>query len=111
MALGLALLGSATQAQTLTAHPGTAPLTLQALFEQAWQREPEAQSAALRRDAAQAAHQPQCHQQSDSEARRKRGNDHQRPGGSIRHDMSLEDAQTGISRGSGPGGPSMISSR
>ena len=56
MALGLALLGSATQAQTLTAHPGTAPLTLQALFEQAWQREPEAQSAALRRDAAQAAH-------------------------------------------------------
>ena len=53
MALGVALLGSATQAQTLTAHPGTAPLSLQALFEQAWQRQPEAQSAALRREAAQ----------------------------------------------------------
>ena len=52
MALGWALLGSAAQAQT--AHPGTAPLTLQALFEQAWQRQPEAQSAALRREAAQA---------------------------------------------------------
>ncbi len=35
-------------------HPGTAPLTLQALFDQAWQRQPEAQSAALRREAAQA---------------------------------------------------------
>ena len=52
MALGWALLGSAAQAQT--SNPGTAPLTLQALFEQAWQRQPEAQSAALRREAAQA---------------------------------------------------------
>lgn len=43
MALGWALLGGAAQAQT--ANPGTAPLTLQALFEQAWQRQPEAQSA------------------------------------------------------------------
>jgi cobalt-zinc-cadmium efflux system outer membrane protein len=33
MALGWALLGSAAQAQT--PNPGTAPLTLQALFEQA----------------------------------------------------------------------------
>lgn len=52
MALGWALLGSAAQAQT--SNPGTAPLTLQALFDQAWQRQPEAQSAALRREAAQA---------------------------------------------------------
>ena len=52
MALGWALLGSAAQAQT--SNPGTAPLTLQALFEQAWQRQPEAQSAALRREAVQA---------------------------------------------------------
>ncbi len=52
MALGWALLGSAAQAQPT--HPGTAPLTLQALFDQAWQRQPEAQSAALRREAAQA---------------------------------------------------------
>ena len=52
MALGWALLCSAAQAQT--SNPGTAPLTLQALFEQAWQRQPEAQSAALRREAAQA---------------------------------------------------------
>ena len=53
MALGWALLGSAANAQT-SSHPGTAPLTLQALFEQAWQRQPDAQSAALRREAAQA---------------------------------------------------------
>jgi len=52
MGLGWALLGSAANAQT--SHPGTAPLTLQALFEQAGQRQPEAQSVALRREAAQA---------------------------------------------------------
>ncbi len=52
MGLGWALLGSAANAQT--SHPGTAPLTLQTLFEQAWQRQPEAQSAALRREAVQA---------------------------------------------------------
>ena len=52
MALGWALLGSAAQAQT--SNPRTGPLTLQALFEQAWQRQPDAQSAALRREAAQA---------------------------------------------------------
>ncbi len=52
MALGWALLGSAAQAQT--SNPRTAPLTLQALFDQAWQRQPEAQSVALRREAAQA---------------------------------------------------------
>ena len=50
--LGWALLGSAANAQT--SHPGTAPLTLQTLFEQAWQRQPEAQSVALRREAARA---------------------------------------------------------
>ena len=47
MALGWALLGSTAQAQT--SNPRTAPLTLQALFDQAWQRQPDAQSAALRR--------------------------------------------------------------
>ena len=52
MALGWALLGSAAQAQT--SNPRTEPLTLQALFERAWQRQPEAQSVALRREAAQA---------------------------------------------------------
>ena len=52
MALGWALLGSTAQAQT--SNPRTGPLTLQALFDQAWQRQPEAQSVALRREAAQA---------------------------------------------------------
>ena len=52
MALGWALLGSAAQAQT--SNPRNEPLTLHALFDLAWQRQPEAQSVALRREAAQA---------------------------------------------------------
>lgn len=52
MALGWVLLGSAVQAQT--ANAGVTSLTLAALFDQAWQRQPEARSTPLRREAAQA---------------------------------------------------------
>ncbi len=50
VALGWALAGSAALAQ-----PPAPPLTLKALFDRAWERQPEAQSAALRRESAQAA--------------------------------------------------------
>ena len=50
VALGWALASGAALAQ-----PPTPPLTLKALFERAWARQPEAQSAVLRREAAQAA--------------------------------------------------------
>lgn len=52
VALGWALAGSAALAQSPSAPP---PLTLKALFDRAWERQPEAQSAALRRESAQAA--------------------------------------------------------
>lgn len=52
VALGWALAGSAALAQSPPAPP---PLTLKALFDRAWERQPEAQSAALRRESAQAA--------------------------------------------------------
>jgi len=54
VALGWALAGSAALAQS-TAAPAAPPLTLKALFDRAWERQPEAQSAALRRESAQAA--------------------------------------------------------
>ncbi|KQO25886.1 transporter [Acidovorax sp. Leaf76] len=58
VALGCALAVGGAQAQ-LTAEPAepaaVAPLTLKSLFERAWERQPEAQSAALRRESAQAA--------------------------------------------------------
>ncbi len=54
VALGWALAGSAALAQS-TAAPAGPPLTLKALFDTAWERQPEAQSAALRRESAQAA--------------------------------------------------------
>ncbi|MBD9392345.1 TolC family protein [Acidovorax sp. ACV01] len=54
VALGWALAGSAALAQP-TAAPATPPLTLKALFDRAWERQPEAQSAALRRESVQAA--------------------------------------------------------
>lgn len=54
VALGWALAGSAALAQPLAA-PAAPPLTLKALFDRAWERQPEAQSAALRRESAQAA--------------------------------------------------------
>ncbi|CAN7587253.1 TolC family protein [Acidovorax sp. LjRoot117] len=55
VALGCALAVGGAQAQ-LTAEPAAvAPLTLKSLFERAWERQPEAQSAALRRESAQAA--------------------------------------------------------
>lgn len=50
VALAWALAGSAALAQ-----PPAPPLTLKALFDRAWERQPEAQSAALRRESAQAA--------------------------------------------------------
>ena len=50
VALGWALAGIAALAQ-----PPAPPLTLKALFDRAWERQPEAQSAALRRESAQAA--------------------------------------------------------
>lgn len=50
VALGWALAGSAALAQ-----PPVPPLTLKALFDRAWERQPESQSAALRRESAQAA--------------------------------------------------------
>ncbi len=53
-ALGWALAGSAALAQP-TAALAAPPLTLKALFERAWERQPEAQSGGLRREAAQAA--------------------------------------------------------
>ncbi|CAN7233121.1 TolC family protein [Acidovorax sp. LjRoot118] len=49
VALAWALAGSAALAQS------PPPLTLKALFDRAWERQPEAQSAALRRESAQAA--------------------------------------------------------
>ncbi|WP_427999784.1 TolC family protein [Acidovorax sp.] len=52
VALAWALAGSAALAQSPPAPP---PLTLKALFDRAWERQPEAQSAALRRESAQAA--------------------------------------------------------
>ncbi len=52
VALAWALGGSAALAQSPPAQP---PLTLKALFDRAWERQPEAQSAALRRESAQAA--------------------------------------------------------
>lgn len=54
VALGWALAGSAALAQP-TAALAAPPLTLKALFERAWERQPEARSGALRREAAQAA--------------------------------------------------------
>lgn len=54
VALGCALAAGAAQAQS-PAEPAEPPLTLKALFERAWERQPEAQSAALRRESAQAA--------------------------------------------------------
>lgn len=53
VALAWALAGSAALAQSPPALPP--PLTLKALFDRAWERQPEAQSAALRRESAQAA--------------------------------------------------------
>lgn len=53
VALGWALAGSALAQPT--AAPAAPPLTLKALFDKAWERQPEAQSAALRRKSAQAA--------------------------------------------------------
>lgn len=50
VALGWALAGSAALAQ-----PPATPLTLTTLFDRAWAQQPEAQSAALRRESAQAA--------------------------------------------------------
>ena len=57
VALGWALASGAALSQTQAAAPHNQPqsLTLKALFEHAWARQPEAQSAALRREAAQAA--------------------------------------------------------
>lgn len=52
VALAWALAGGAALAQSPSATP---PLTLKALFDRAWERQPEAQSAALRRESAQAA--------------------------------------------------------
>lgn len=54
VALAWALAGSATLAQSPPPSPPP-PTTLKALFERAWERQPEAQSAALRRESAQAA--------------------------------------------------------
>ncbi|MBV7544115.1 TolC family protein [Acidovorax sp. sic0104] len=54
VALGCALAAGAAQAQS-PAEPAEPPLTLKTLFERAWERQPEAQSAALRRESAQAA--------------------------------------------------------
>jgi cobalt-zinc-cadmium efflux system outer membrane protein len=54
VALGLALAAGAAPAQS-PAEPPAAPLTLKTLFERAWERQPEARSAALRRESAQAA--------------------------------------------------------
>ena len=55
VALGWALAVAGAQAQTPSAETAVQPLTLRALFERAWERQPEAQSAALRRESAQAA--------------------------------------------------------
>ncbi|MDP3226599.1 MAG: TolC family protein [Acidovorax sp.] len=57
VALGWALASGAALSQTQAAAPHNQPqpLTLKALFEHAWARQPAAQSAALRREAAQAA--------------------------------------------------------
>ncbi|MBU0749239.1 MAG: TolC family protein [Gammaproteobacteria bacterium] len=55
MALGWALASGAALSQTPARAPAEQPLTLKALFDQAWARQPEAQSATLRREAAQAA--------------------------------------------------------
>lgn len=57
VAVGCALASGAALSQTLVAAPASQPLTLKALFEHAWARQPEAQSTALRREAAQAARQ------------------------------------------------------
>ncbi len=54
VAMGWALAAGAALAQAPAAPPAPA-LTLKALFERAWERQPEAQSAALRRESAQAA--------------------------------------------------------
>lgn len=54
VAMGWALATGAALAQAPAASPAPA-LTLKALFERAWERQPEAQSAALRRESAQAA--------------------------------------------------------
>jgi len=55
VALGWALACGAALSQTPAGAPAGQPLTLKALFERAWARQPEAQSAALRRESAQAA--------------------------------------------------------
>lgn len=55
VAVGCALASGAALSQTPAAAPASQPLTLKALFENAWERQPEAQSAALRRESAQAA--------------------------------------------------------
>ncbi|MBU1351631.1 MAG: TolC family protein [Gammaproteobacteria bacterium] len=55
VALGWALASGAALPQTPARAPAEQPLTLKALFEHAWARQPEAQSATLRREAAQAA--------------------------------------------------------
>ena len=57
VAVGCALASGAALSQTPVAAPASQPLTLNALFEHAWARQPEAQSTALRREAAQAARQ------------------------------------------------------
>ncbi|WP_322595598.1 TolC family protein [Acidovorax sp.] len=54
VAMGWALATGAALAQAPAASPAP-PLTLKALFDRAWERQPEAQSAALRRESAQAA--------------------------------------------------------
>lgn len=54
VALGWVLAGSAALAQP-TPAPAAPPLTLKTLFDRAWEQQPEAQSAALRRESAQAA--------------------------------------------------------
>ena len=54
VAVGCALASGAALSQTPVAAPASQPLTLKALFEHAWARQPEAQSTALRREAAQA---------------------------------------------------------
>lgn len=53
VAMGWALVSSAALSQP-TAAPAAPPLTLKALFDRAWERQPEAQSAALRRESAHA---------------------------------------------------------
>ncbi|CAN7330770.1 TolC family protein [Acidovorax sp. Leaf78] len=55
VALGYALAVGGAHAQSPAETEAAPPLTLKSLFERAWERQPEAQSAALRRESAQAA--------------------------------------------------------